>query len=331
MHRPYPLIFESILKEKVWGGRRLAAFGKKLPRGVAVGESWEVADLPATSPSGGGGGAARSIIINGSLAGKILNEALALWGDAMLGGASPTPDGNFPLLVKLLDAGENLSVQVHPSREYAAAHPTAHVKSETWYVLEAEPGAVIYKGVRPGTDREALADAIRSGAILDHVLTEPARPGDCHHLPSGTLHALGAGVLVAEVQSPSDTTFRLYDWAEEYGRSDRQLHIDEGLDNVDFGRPVPVSRLPDGVSEARLARSEHYDLWELRPADGGPAGIPGGDGCAVLTVLSGSVALGALELSKGMTALIPAAWRDATVIEPGANARYLVATLEGGG
>jgi mannose-6-phosphate isomerase len=331
MHRPYPLVFEPILKEKVWGGRRLAEFGKKLPSGVRVGESWELADLPATSPSGGGGGAARSIIVNGSLAGKSLHEALSLWGDAMLGGVQPTPEGNFPLLVKFLDAGQNLSVQVHPSPEYAAAHPDAHIKSETWYVLEAEPGAVIYKGVRPGTDREALAEAIRRGTVLDHVLTEPARTGDCHHLPSGTLHALGAGVLVAEVQSPSDTTFRLYDWAEEYGRSDRQLHIDEGLENVDFGRPAPLSRLPDGVAEARLAQAGHYDLWEFRPADRAHAGIPGDDGCAVLMVLSGSLALGPLELSKGMTALVPAARRDLTVIEPGANARYLIATVEGRG
>jgi hypothetical protein len=130
-------VFEPILLEKVWGGRRLERYGKKLPPGKLIGESWEVADLPATSESGAGGGPARSVIANGALAGRTLHDALELWGEGLLGPKPPWPGGAYPLLVKFLDARENLSVQVHPSPAYAAAHPGAHLKTECWYVLQA--------------------------------------------------------------------------------------------------------------------------------------------------------------------------------------------------
>src|SRR5437762_3181589 len=121
--------------EKVWGGRRLEAFGKRLPAGKKIGESWELADLASTSPSGGGGAPARSVIGGGSLAGKTLADAMAMWGRDLMGDARRAPSGGFPLLVKFLDASENLSVQVHPSPAYAAAHRDAHLKTECWYII----------------------------------------------------------------------------------------------------------------------------------------------------------------------------------------------------
>ncbi|MFG0260002.1 MAG: type I phosphomannose isomerase catalytic subunit, partial [Phycisphaerales bacterium JB041] len=252
MTDPYVLTFEPILKAKVWGGRRLERLGKPLPAGVDVGESWEIADLASTSAGGGGGDAARSVISNGPLAGRTLHEAMDLWGERLLGRAARSAAGGFPLLVKFLDAREHLSVQVHPSPEYARAHPDAHLKTECWYVVDAEPGSVIYKGVRPGVTRTDFERALRAGqggGVVELLDAVPALVGDCHNLPSGTLHALGAGVLVAEVQTPSDTTFRVYDWAAEFGRAGRELHVEQALACIDFSPAAAGVRGSHGGSE----------------------------------------------------------------------------------
>lgn len=254
---PYPLAFEPQLKPKVWGGRRLARFGKAITD-EPIGESWELADLGATSVSGGGGGAARSVIANGPLAGRTLHEAIDLWGEALITRLSP--DGSFPLLVKYLDARENLSVQVHPSPTYAAANPDAHLKTECWYILEAEPESLIYTGVKPGISRSRLEDDIRTDAVVDDLVAVEARRGDMHLLPSGTVHALGAGVLVAEVQTPSDTTFRLHDW----GRTDREIHVQQALDAMLPGQaPAPTS-LSGNVECAELCATDFFAVDEIR-------------------------------------------------------------------
>jgi len=315
----YPLVFEPILKEKVWGGRRLESYGKILPGSAGIGESWELADLSTTSASGGGGGEARSVIANGSMAGRTLHQAIRLWGGDLLGEVKATPEGGFPLLVKLLDARQNLSVQVHPSPEYASASPGAHPKNECWYVLEAEPGSVIFKGIKPGVGPRAFAAAVEKGTAVDCLVALAAEPGDCHSLPSGTIHALGAGVLVAEFQTPGDTTFRVYDWAVEYGRGERPLHVKQALECIDYGPPPEQTRLARDQKKSRLAQADSFDLWEFRLESGRPIGdLPGGNGCAVLMVLSGEVRLSSgdggfeeLRLTKGMTVLIPAGNRGA--------------------
>lgn len=232
----YPLTFDPIYKEKVWGGRSFETLGRDLPgdRATMIGESWELADLATTSASGGGGNAEFSAVAEGPLKGQSIRELMQTYGDALIGeGAKPADDGGFPLLIKFLDAKENLSVQVHPSPEYAAAHDDAHLKSEAWYIIDHEPGAVIYKGLAPGTTPEQLRAAIETNtdeAVIPLLNAIPAKKGDCHYLPSGTLHALGEGVLVAEVQTPSDTTYRVYDW----GRTDRELHIEQAMACIDF-------------------------------------------------------------------------------------------------
>ena len=159
----------------------------------------------------------------------------------------------FPLLLKFLDARENLSVQVHPSAEYAAEHDEAYLKSEAWYVVAAEPGAVIYKGVREGVTPEQLRSAIRENtdeAVVPLLIEVEVERGDCHYLPSGTCHALGAGILVAEVQTPSDTTFRVYDW----GRTGRELHVDQAIECIQFGPPEVAKHEPRTRVEGLAAR-----------------------------------------------------------------------------
>lgn len=276
---------------KVWGGDRLARFGKHVRAGDRVGESWEVADLDETSASGAGGGAARSVIENGPLAGKTLREVMG----------KP-----FPLLVKFLDAQENLSVQVHPSIAYAKSHPGAHIKTECWYILEARPGSVIYKGVREGVTREVFERHLRDGdwsRVVQDLEAVPAVAGEMHNLPSGTVHALGAGVVVAEVQTPSDTTFRVYDW----GRQGRALHIDEAMECITFGPARDATR--GGVGMTRLVSTGYYLVDELCADGAGEIKMEGDHRAMVLMCVRGACvvrgAWGDVAMSVGQTAVVP--------------------------
>lgn len=311
----YPFLLEPIYKEKVWGGRALERWGRTLPGGAEtnVGESWELADLDATSPSGGGGAGAHSRIRNGPLRERVLREVVKDFGGRVTGKLRLSPEWGFPLLLKYLDARENLSVQVHPSEAYAEAHPEAHLKSEAWYIVDAEPGAVIYKGVRDGTTPEAFAEAIGAGTVEDFLIAVPAVPGECHYLPSGTCHALGAGILVAEIQTASDTTFRVFDW----GRTNRDLHIEEALACIDFG-PADASAFEpgtesdeDGAAMRHLVSCEHFDIrhWTLSaaaPRTFGDAEVE------ALMILAGRAVLRwgdaghELAVSAGDTLLLPA-------------------------
>lgn len=314
----YPMTFEPVLKPKVWGGRALERLGKSLPRKPdgspkEVGESWELVDLGTTSESGGGGGAEHSVVANGPLAGRRIDELIRRYGRALMGDLPLTADGGFPILIKFLDASENLSVQVHPSPEYAARHPDAFLKSEAWYIVEAEPGAAIYKGVQPGVTPRQFEEAARAGELEPLLIKVPVKAGDCHYLPSGTCHALGAGILVAEVQTPSDTTFRVYDW----GRTDRQLHLEQALACIEFG-PADTARFERRTHIAgifttvtRLVECEFFRIEKIRMSEGYAQEIPYTQP-AVWMVLSGrgriipSVDAPPVEFEKGRTLLVPA-------------------------
>jgi len=312
---PYPLKFEPIYKEKVWGGRSLAKLGRDLPGGedTLIGESWELADLGTTSASGGGGGAERSKITNGELAGQTLHDAMDRLGESLLGRLKLNDAGEFPLLVKFLDANDNLSVQVHPSPEYAAEHDDAFLKSEAWYVLDCAPGAAIYKGVKQGTTPDQFAKAIEDDTVERLMIKVPVKPGDCHYLPSGTCHALGQGVLVAEVQTPSDTTFRVYDW----GRTGRELHIEPALACIDFGPAQTASFehrteiVNDTAKLTRLVTCDYFRIERATIAPGHDGDLPVREP-TVWMVLRGKGTIdpgnGAdpVGLERGETLLLPA-------------------------
>ncbi len=219
-----PLVFEPILKPKIWGGRKLAeVLGKRLPDPAErYGESWECADL-----EGG-----QSVVARGPAAGKTLHELVQTWGRDLLGRAEGV-DGRFPLVIKFLDAASPLSIQVHPDPSSAACQGgRVPVKHEAWYVIEAAPGAFIYRGLRPSADLDAVRQALaeQPAAILDFIKRVPVKAGQAYYLPAGTIHSLGAGVLVAEIQTPSEVTYRLYDWDRHRPETDAGLHIEEGSD-----------------------------------------------------------------------------------------------------
>lgn len=333
----YPLLFEPLFFPKVWGGRALEHLNKPIPPRENIGESWELADLASTSSGGAGGGSARSIIANGPLQGRSLNDAVELWKTDLLGATPATPAGGFPLLVKFLDARENLSVQVHPSPAYALAHANAHLKTESWYILHAEPGAVIYKGIKPGVSREQFAAHARANSpdIVSDLIAIPAIPGECHNLPSGTVHALGAGVLIAEVQTPSDTTFRLYDW----GRTGRELHTDAALACSDFAPAPAAARLAPGQAAATLVTTEFYTIGELslQPGQSADTHSPRAEAASaaarpvVLITLSGHARLesprGVTSLLTGSTCLVPADIARNTRVVAETPARMLVVAV----
>jgi len=228
--KPYPLTFVPILKEKVWGGRTLERYGKQLPPNVLVGESWELANLPRSVQDG------QSVIANGELAGTTL-------------------DDGFPLLIKFLDANDNLSVQVHPSDEYATKHPEVHLKSEAWIILESTPEGRIYIGLKEGTTESEFRASIKSDSVPDCLHEINVHKGECYYLPSGTCHALGAGVLVAEVQTPSDTTFRVWDW----GRTGREMHVDQAMECIDFNAPLVEHKQPTPLQSGHFLTTHFVD------------------------------------------------------------------------
>ncbi len=317
----HPLLFSPIYKEKVWGGRTLTKLGRSLPGDDSkpIGESWELADLASTSASGGGGGAERSRVRFGPLAGQSLHSLIQREPRGVMGHLPTSDAGGFPVLLKYLDARQHLSVQVHPSLAYATKHPDAYLKSEAWYIADAEPGSVIYKGVRAGVTPEQLRAALLTNtdaAVVPLLIEVPVKPGDCHYLPSGTCHALGAGILVAEVQTPSDTTYRVYDW----GRKGRELHIEQALACIDLGPPdvraYEVNRVLS-TSPAQVTRRvvcEFFRIDELIM----PAGFHdriGGHEPSALMLLRGAMTLTTTgeptPLLAGDTALLPAAMRPA--------------------
>jgi mannose-6-phosphate isomerase len=218
----HPLIFEPIVKPKLWGGRSLERlFGKRLPSSEPIGETWELADLPGNV----------GICACGPARGRALGDLLAEWGSGLTGKAK-LADGRFPLLIKFLDAQMDLSVQVHPSPA-AAERLAVPIKHEAWYVIHAEPGAGIYLGVKEGVTTGDVANGVKSGTLVEQLRWLGVKAGDCCYLPSGIIHALGAGIVVAEIQTPSDVTYRLYDWdrVDSAGKP-RQLHVEQALESM---------------------------------------------------------------------------------------------------
>jgi len=312
----YPLKFEPILKERIWGGQRLGdVFGKNVPANTAIGESWELADLPE----------GKSVITNGPLKGKTLSEALQQYAQPITGCADYQPP--FPLLIKLLDAQDVLSVQVHPDADTCKRLGNCQPKTECWYIMEAAPGAVIYKGLKPGTTREQFAKAIEDGTCEQYLVKVPVTVGECHFLPSGTCHAIGAGLLIAEIQQPSDTTYRVYDWnrVDPQTGKGRTLHVDKALESIHFD---PSGDNLSVETVGRLVDAPEFKVDKGHQAAGIQILLTGG--MKALVILSGSgriegQGIEPVDFAKGDTLLIPAAFEG--VMHLGTACEYLAVTV----
>lgn len=308
----YPLKFRPRFVEKIWGGRKLqTVLGKSLPPAKSIGESWELYDFPPGVVESSQEWVS-SEITNGSLAGRSLHRAVQEFGEDLYGSVPLSgSEGQFPILIKFLDAREDLSVQVHPDPAYAGSNPGAHLKTEAWYVLQNDPGARVLKGLKPGVTREALTEASRSGDVEQLIESVPVNEGGHFYLPSGTVHALGAGILVAEVQTPSDTTFRLFDFnrVDPSTGKHRTLHVKQALQCIDFSAPTDV---PSGSSDSRLVTSPYFHLERFHLHPGAEHRMQGGRP-SVLIVTHGTLDIGArshsesVAASRGEVVLLPAA------------------------
>jgi len=222
--KEYPLKFKPTYKQRIWGGQKLReVFGKDIPPDKKVGESWEVADLPND----------KSIITNGELEGQTLGSVTEKYPKEIMG--DDNFSGPYPLLIKFLDAEDILSIQVHPDEQTCRRMGKGEPKTECWYIIFAAPGAVIYKGLKKGVTKEKFTKAIKEGNVAELLSKVPVEIGQCHFLPAGTAHSIGAGLLIAEIQTPSDTTYRVFDFnrVDDAGKP-RQLHIEEALESIRF-------------------------------------------------------------------------------------------------
>jgi mannose-6-phosphate isomerase len=246
-----PVVFEPLFMERVWGGRRLESlYGKRLPSAALIGESWEIVDRRE----------AQSVVHEGPLRGRTLHQLWRKHREAIFGNVPEAP--RFPILAKLLDAQENLSLQVHPPASIAKKLG-GESKSELWYVADAAPKARLYAGVKKGSTQAAFARALEQGNVEKHLHPIDVTAGDAIFLPSGRLHALGGGNLIVEIQENSDTTYRVYDWNRvKKGRAPREMHIAQAMQCIDFGDCEPALLQPAGESLVRDALFE-IDRWVL--------------------------------------------------------------------
>ena len=298
----YPLRFHPLYRRYLWGGRRLAThLGKPIGPESDHAESWEICDR----------GQDQSVVAGGPLNGATLAELVSARGADLFG--RHHPQERFPLLMKFLDATKDLSVQVHPNDAQAARLvPPDAGKTEAWVVLAAEPGSTIYAGLAPGVDRRTLAEAIVQGTCHDLLHRFVAAVGDCVFLPAGTVHALGQGLLIAEIQQSSDVTYRLFDWNRvgPDGKP-RALHVQEGLDVVDFARGPVLPQRPQPTGQSGVSRLVDCDKFLLdRLEIDQPTAVGGDRRCHILCVLDGSIRLEGdplvSPLSRGAVALLPA-------------------------
>jgi len=220
----YPLTFHPIFKERVWGGRNLERlYSKALPPGRPIGESWEITDRPGDI----------SVIANGPLAGRTLRWLMEQHRRDVLG-RDAAEQGPFPVLVKILDAAEKLSVQVHPPAA-AINSPGAEPKTEMWYIADATPDADLYVGLKAGVTRDEFERHIHAGSVQACLHRIPTQAGAAMFLPSGRLHAIGAGNVIFEIQQNSDTTYRVFDWNRAgLDGKPRELHLAQSLASIDF-------------------------------------------------------------------------------------------------
>jgi mannose-6-phosphate isomerase len=315
----YPLTFHPIFKERVWGGRQLESlYHKQLPPKVPIGESWEISDRPEDI----------SVIANGPLAGKDLHWLMAHHPVELIGKAK-AQNGRFPLLIKILDAQDKLSLQVHPPPA-KAAQLGGEPKTEMWYIADASPGAELYVGLKKGVTRAEFEQKIQNGHVAECFHRLLPKPGDSMFLPSGRVHAIGAGFVIFEVQQNSDTTYRVFDWNRVgLDGKPRALHVRESLESINFQDFDPsLTRAQfsgPGSEEAQtLVDDPLFKVTAHRLSKGARQSLPEGT-MRIIAVLEGSMEIqsaGAISRSAGEFCLVPASIMRAA-IQATQDARFL--------
>lgn len=312
----YPLKFKPIYKQRIWGGQKLREiFGKDIPPSGKIGESWELADLPDD----------KSEITNGRLAGQTIDSVVKEYPLEITGNENFS--GPFPLLIKFLDAEDILSVQVHPDPQTCRRMGKGDPKTECWYIISAAEGAAIYKGLKEGVTKDKFSEAVKKGTAAELLKKVPVEAGQCHFLPAGTAHTIGAGLLIAEIQTPSDTTYRVFDFnrVDDKGKA-RPLHIEEALESINFdaaGENLPITTV------GRLVDSEHFKIDKGHQAENCEMLLAPGK-MKILIILTGYGTILApddtlVEFKAGDCLLIPAVYKGAMQFAD--DTQYLTVTL----
>jgi mannose-6-phosphate isomerase len=298
----YPFTFRPILKERVWGGRKLQQlFNKPLPPDLPIGESWEISDRPGDV----------SVINNGPFAGKDLHWLVTNHAKELLGNAK-LQNGRFPLLVKILDAREKLSLQVHPPQAMAQMLG-GEAKTELWYIVNAIPGAEIYVGLKRGISRKKFEASLSQGTVAEDVHRIPVERGDTMFLPSGRIHAIGEGLVLFEIQQNSDTTYRVFDWNRlGLDGKPRPLQPKESVASINFNDFEPslvVSKKSPDASSQVLVNDPLFSVQLYQADNRKSMPLPEGKMC-ILGLVEGGVIISnqvlSLELRNGQFCLIPA-------------------------
>lgn len=304
-----PITFTPLYKTRVWGGRTLESlYERPLPDEQPYGEAWEIVDREDD----------QSVVNFGPYAGKTLHDLWTNHRDEIFG---DVPDSErFPLLIKILDCQDDLSIQVHPP-VHLAESLKGEPKTEMWYIAAAEDHATLHIGFKNGVTKDQFEQSIKDGTVADYVHTIQPKAGESIFIPSGRCHAIGGGNLIFEIQQNSDTTYRVFDWNRMgLDGKPRELHIDESLTSIDFDDYEPSMDTPDGTT---LATCEYFQTDELKLATGDTVSNSNGK-FSIIAVVSGELQSGNTTFNEGDFFILP---KDSTSVSAGADSTILQITI----
>ncbi len=314
MSELYPLKFEPVIKDKVWGGKALEKHFRKNPGGLPnIGESWELSAVADNL----------SVVSNGFLAGNNIEELIEVYLGDITGDSVYEKFGNeFPLLIKFIEAREDLSIQVHPNDLLAKKRHQAYGKTEMWYILESDKGSKIYTGFHEGVTKEIYEEALRNGKIADILNIEIVEPGDAFFTPAGRIHAIGAGMVLVEIQQTSDITYRISDWnRKSQDNNPRELHTELALDAINFSETgkSKISANPELNKPENIVSCEFFNTDIIRFNKSIKKDYFSIDSFVVYICIEGEFLIGwdnqTEKVSKGETVLLPAMIKE-VVLEP---------------
>lgn len=323
----YPIVFEPVYKNYMWGGNRIALLFDRTPQEDRCAESWEIADRPE----------GMSHVANGSLRGQSLRHLVETLGTRLVG-TGWNGVGHFPLLIKIIDARQRLSLQVHPT-EKTASIVGGEPKTEMWYVLSGDENSCVYAGLKPGVDRAAFEHGIGANTLESLLEAVPAIPGKAIYVPGGLVHAIGEGCILLEVQQNSNTTYRVHDWGrlDRDGRP-RETHLEQALKAIDWTNQSPQIPLPRRISSGEMNLAWNiiecpYFTVSKHEINDEEQFSHDGRTCSILFTLTGRIIVEANNfaesLTMGTTCLIPAGLEKFIVIPGVQKASLLRITLAG--
>jgi len=305
----YPLVFEPILQDRIWGGTKLKTdLGKNIPT-QTTGESWELSAVEGNV----------SVVKQGDYAGKPLSELLESFPNEVLGTAVHEKFGiQFPLLFKFLDAREDLSIQVHPNDELAKKRHNSFGKTEMWYVMQADEGSRIIVGFKEKSSAAEYVQKLEEKKLLDILNQVEAKKGDVYFLETGTIHAIGAGIVIAEIQQTSDITYRIYDWDRvDANGNGRQLHVEEALDAMNYNPTDTKKDYATQINTSNTMVDCPYFTTNFLPLEGSAEVSKNGSSFTVYICTEGEYTIAfegkTYTFKKGDTVLVPAALKAFTL------------------